>query len=192
MTISANAAAIEQPVAVNGVDVDQVMGLIGNIQENKAFAETQFRVKNQWIDGGRNRSHIKGFYAVCREDDTRAEAFTLDNDEPAFLASGDTAPNPVEFVLHALAGCLTTTMAYHAAVRGIGIESIDSELEGDLDLRGIFGPSEDVRKGYHNVRVKMRVESEADVDQLRELAMFSPVYDMVSNSLPVDLVIEKA
>jgi len=108
-----------------------------------------------------------------------------------FLASNDSAPNPVEFVLHALAGCLTTTTTYHAAVQGIVIEAIDSALEGDLDLRGIFGLSAEVRKGFSEVRVRMRIKSSASVDELRELAMFSPVFDIVSNSVPVKLIIEK-
>lgn len=82
-------------------------------------------------------------------------------------------------------------MAYHAAVRGIEIDSISSELEGDLDLRGFLGLSDDVRKGYHHVRVAMTVKSDAPAKQLKELAMFSPVYDMVSSSLPVELTIRK-
>ena len=87
---------------------------------------------------------------------------------------------------------MTTTLAYHAAVRGIEIEAISSELEGDLDLRGFLGLSDEVRKGYHHVRVTMNVKTDAPADQLRELAMFSPVYDIVSKSLPVELTIRKA
>ena len=96
----------------------------------------------------------------------------------------------MEFILHALAGCLTTTLVYHAAVRGIVIEAAESALEGDLDLRGLFGMSEDVRKGYHPVRVRRRAKSQASAEEWTELAKFSPVYDLVSNSLPVELAIE--
>lgn len=191
MTINSTAATMNQATIVNGVDVDQIMGVIGNIEADEAFADTQFRVRNQWVDGGLNRSRVKEFYAASQEDATRTRTFMLDADEPAILAGQDRAPNPVEYVLHALAGCLTTTMIYHAAVRGIPIEAIESELEGDLDLRGLFGMSDTVRKGYHHVRVTMRVKSEATAEQLKELAMFSPVFDMVSNSLPAELVIEK-
>jgi uncharacterized OsmC-like protein len=191
MTSNTNAVAMDQPVTVNGVNVGQVTDLIDTIENDKAFAEMQFRLKNKWIDGGLNRSQIKGFYAGCQEDDTRTEAFTYDADEPAIIAGGDSAPNPVEYILHALAGCLTTSMVYHAAVRDIRIEAIESELEGDLDVRGLFGLSDTVRKGYRNIRVKMRVKSEASAEELKELAMYSPVFDIVSNSLPVDLVVEK-
>ena len=150
----------------------------------------RFRARNKWLGGGFNRSRIKSFYAGCAEDATRSEAFELHAGEPQFLASGDRAPNPVEFVLHALAGCLTTTLVYHAAVRGIEIGAAESALEGDLDLRGLFGMSENVRKGCHHVRVRMRIRCEASAEQLTELAKFAPVYDIVSSSLPVELAIE--
>jgi len=179
------------PTQVNGVDVDQVMNLIGRIDQDGDLGHCQFRARNAWVTGGLNHSQIQSFYAIGDEDSSRPQPFELTADEPAFLASDDTAPNPVEFVLHALAGCLTTTTTYHAAVRGIEIEAIDSSLEGDLDLRGIFGLSDTVRKGFSEVRVRMRVRSSASIDELRELAMFSPVFDIVSNSLPVKLIIEK-
>lgn len=175
----------------NGVDVDYVMDVIDQVKGNSDIAKFQFRAANQWIDGGYNRSTVKEFYGACKEDETRTEPFVMEADEPAILGSNDKGPNPVEFVLHGLAACLTTTMAYHAAVRGIPIEAISSKLEGDLDLRGFLGLSEDVRKGYHHVRVTMIVKSDASADQLRELAMFSPVYDMISNSLPVELTVQK-
>ena len=176
----------------NGVDVDYVMAVIDQVKDNAEIANFQFRASNQWIDGGHNRSTVKEFYGACQEDTTRTKAFVMEADEPPILASNDKAPNPVEFVLHGLASCLTTTLAYHAAVRGIEIDAISSELEGDLDLRGFLGLSDDVRKGYHHVRVTMTVKSEAPAEQLKELAMFSPVYDIVSNSLPVELTINKA
>ncbi|MGI9329448.1 MAG: OsmC family protein [Gammaproteobacteria bacterium] len=179
------------PGQINGVDVDEVMSLIGRIDQDADLGRCQFRARNSWLRGGLNHSRIQGFHALGDEDSSRFQPFELEADEPAFLAGDDSAPNPVEFVLHALAGCLTTTTTYHAAVQGIVIEAIDSSLEGDLDLRGIFGLSDEVRKGFNEVRVRMRIKSSASVDELRALAMFSPVFDIVSNSLPVKLVIEK-
>lgn len=184
-----NVVAMKQASFVNGVNVDLIMGAIESIQADESVAKMQFRANNQWIEGGLNRSSIKGFSAAGQEDDTRLSAFSYDNDEPAILAGEDSAPNPVEYLLHALAGCLTTTVVYHAAVRGIEIEAVASNLEGDMDLRGLLGLASDVRKGYHNVRVTMRVKTSAHADQIRELAMFSPVHEMVSNSLPVNLVV---
>lgn len=187
MTIN---SATTDPVTINGVNVDQIQDLIGAIERDKTCAKAQYRTRNKWLGGGLNRSHIKEFYADGTEDTTRTEAFELHTDVPEIMAGQDIAPNPVEFVLHALAGCLTTTLVYHAAVRGIEIDGIETELEGDLDLCGMFGLSTEVRKGYHDVRVRMRVKSTAAAEELRELAMFSPVYDIVSNSLPVAFTLE--
>jgi uncharacterized OsmC-like protein len=106
------------------------------------------------------------------------------------LHGKDQGANPVEFVLHALAACMTTTMVYHAAARGLKITAVNSELEGDIDVRGLMGLADDVRKGYSEVRVKLSVEGEATPEQLAALAKMSPVYDIVSNSLPVEVVVE--
>jgi uncharacterized OsmC-like protein len=95
----------------------------------------------------------------------------------------------MEYLLHALATCLTGTLVYHAAVRGIEIEAVESSYTGDMDVRGLFGLSDDVRKGFNKVTVKMRVKSEASAEELTELAMYSPVFDVVSNSLPTEFTL---
>ncbi|MGC1951529.1 MAG: OsmC family protein [Gammaproteobacteria bacterium] len=186
------AAATTAPTITNGVDVTALFETIKAIKNNNEIAKFQFRAKNQWIDAGHNRSEIKEFYGACEEDQTRSEPFVLDSGEPPILLGNDSGANPVEYVLHALAGCMTTTMVYHAASRGIRIEGVRSELEGDIDIRGFLGLSKDVRKGYQTVRVKMYVKSEASPEQLAELAKYSPVYDIVSKSLPVQVTIEKS
>ena len=182
--------APELPICTNGVEVGQLTRVIDAVERDPAYGQFQFRVSNDWQDGGLNRSRMQAFFAGGREDESRAEAFYLDADEPAIMASGDTAPTPVEFVLHALAGCLTTTLVYHAAVRGIEIEAIHSELDGDIDVRGLFGLDETVRKGFNRVRVHMRVQSAASAAELKELAMYSAVYEMVSGSLPGEVTLE--
>ena len=187
---AANTAQIEEPT-VNGVTVGTVMNLIGSIGENSENAHFQFRLNNHWVDGGLNRSRIQEYFADGREDDTRTEPFIIDADEPAINSGQDSSPNPMEFVLHSLASCMTSTMVYHAALQGIEIETVESSLEGDLDVRGMLGLSEEARKAYNNVRVHMQVKSAASADTLKELAMFSPVYDMISNSLPVQFELEK-
>jgi uncharacterized OsmC-like protein len=174
---------------VNGVDIDALTKTIDSIKREPALSSFQFRAQNTWLSGGLNHSTIQGFFGAGREQ-ARAASFTFKADEPPVLLGDDRGANPVEFVLHALAACLTTSMAYHAAARGIEIRSISSKLEGDLDLRGFLGLADDVRKGYHHVRVKMTVASDAPADQLANLAKFSPVYDIVSNSLPVEIMVE--
>jgi len=191
---SLNVASITKPETrgpvVNGVPTGQLMEVIDSIGQDSGNAQFQFRLNNHWIGGSINRSRMDDLFANGRED-RHDQPFELDADEPRLVAGEDTAPTPVEYVLHALASCLTTTMVYHASVQGIAIESVESHVEGDIDVRGFFGLSDEVRKGFNQVRVRMQVKSEAGAEQLRELAMYSAVYDIVSNSLPVDVVIEK-
>ncbi len=185
-----NSNAVEQTKdRTNGVDVGQVMNVIGAIEADPGYARFQWRATNKWIDGALSRSRIKGFFAGNAEDTTRDEAFTLDSDEPAIAAGQDSAPNSMEYVLHALATCLTGTLVYHAAVRGIEIEAVESSYTGDMDVRGLFGLSDDVRKRFSKVTVNMRVKSEASVEELTEMALFSPVYDIISKSLPVEFTL---
>ena len=182
--------AIEEPKqTTNGVDVGQILDVIGAIEADPGYAKFQFRATNQWIDGARSRSRIKDFFAGNAEDTTRNEAFTLDADEPAIAAGQNRAPNPMEHLLHSLATCLTGTLVYHAAVRGIEIKAVDSSYTGDMDVRGLFGLSDDVRRGFSKVTVDMRVKSDTTAEELTELALYSPVYDVVSRSLPVEFTL---
>jgi uncharacterized OsmC-like protein len=187
-----NGNAVEQSKdTTNGVDVGQVMNVIGAIEADPGYAKFQWRATNQWINGGLSRSRIKDFFAGNAEDTTRKVAFTLDADEPTIAAGQNSAPNSMEYVLHALATCLTGTLVYHAAVRGIEIGAIESSYKGDMDVRGLFGLSDDVRKGFSKVSVNMRVKSEASVEELTEMALYSPVYDIVSKSLPAEFTLTK-
>lgn len=181
--------AMQEPIVRNGVDVTALFATIDAVKGNEQIAQFQFRARNNWKGGDHNQSTIDGFYGAC-QDIKHAQTFEMHNGEPPVLLGADDFPNPVEYVLHALIGCLTTTMVYHAAARGIAIEAIDSRLEGDLDLRGFLGLSDKVRKGFHTVRVHMRVKSSASASTLRELAKFSPVHDIVSSSLPVEVKVE--
>jgi uncharacterized OsmC-like protein len=180
---------------VNGIDVDRLVGTIDAIGQRPELAAFRFRATNRWIQGGHNQSTVKGFYGAGQEDASRREAFHLDNDEPDVLLGTDRGANPVEQVLHALAGCLTTSLVYHAAARGVRLAEVESELEGDLDLRGFLGMSGEVRNGYRSVRVRFRVKADAtaaEIDELVRLAQArSPVFDIVSHPVPVSVTAEK-
>jgi uncharacterized OsmC-like protein len=186
MTMNANAHEISQAELTNGVDVKALFATIAAIKQDPAIAAFKFRATNRWLGADRNRTTIAGFYGA-KQDQPHAQAFEMECGEPPVLLGADMGANPVEFLLNALIGCLTTTMVYHAASRAIEIQAVDSELEGDLDLRGFLGISADVRKGYSAIRVKMRVQSKGSPALLRELARFSPVYDVVSRALPVEI-----
>jgi uncharacterized OsmC-like protein len=176
---------------VNGVNVDALTESLNGFGKQPELARFQFRATNKWITGGHNRSRIKGFYGAGREDTVRTQTFVLEADDPSVLHGGDRGANPVEFVLHALAACLTSSMVYHAAARGIRIEELESQLEGDIDLRGFTGVDPNVRKGYQNIRVTFRCKSDATAEQLEELAKFSPVRDTIANPVPVTVRVEK-
>ncbi|MGD8334558.1 MAG: OsmC family protein, partial [Desulfobacterales bacterium] len=130
------------------------------------------------------------FYGTNQEI-SHLKTFELDCDEPPVLAGEDLGANPVEHLLNALAGCLTSTLVYHAAIRGIKIDELESELEGDLDLRGFLGLSKDVRKGYQNIRVNFKVKTDAEnLNRLKALSKLSPVFDVTSHGTNVDIKIE--
>jgi uncharacterized OsmC-like protein len=180
---------------VNGVDLDRLHGTIEHVNAEPALARFQFRASNQWIDGGHNRTAIKGFYGAGQEDTSRVEPFVLDTDEPPVLLGENRGPNAGEYLLHALAACLTGTIVYHAAARGIALEGLESTIEGDVDLRGFLGLDERVRPGYEGIRVSFKVTGDLDDDQLAELASltrFSPVRDIVSNPVPVAIDVARA
>ncbi|HKY02623.1 MAG TPA: OsmC family protein [Burkholderiales bacterium] len=180
----------QELVHVNGVNVAAMFDTIDAVKQDKELATFRFRADNRWVNGGYNRSTIKSFYGCRAEDTTRSAPFVLAADEPPVLLGEDKAANPAEYLLHALAACLTTSTVYHAAARGIEIEAVDSQLEGDMDLRGFLGLSSEVRKGFECIRVRMRFKTQASPEAIFELAQYSPINDVVSKSLPVKLTIE--
>jgi uncharacterized OsmC-like protein len=180
---------------LNGVDLGRLSGTIDHVAADPALARFQFRARNHWIDGGYSRTTIKDFYGAGQEDATRTEAFTVDSDEPPVLLGQNRAPNTVEYVLHALAACVSGTIVYHAAARGIALEGVETTIHGDLDLRGFLGLNSDVRPGYEQIQVAIKVAGDFDDDQFAELASltrYSPVRDIVSNPVPVAIDVARA
>jgi len=176
---------------INGVDVDLIKNTVGAIQADPEVAQFKFRLTNRWIDGGHNESRTGDFYGA-RQENSHESTFLIDSDEPKMLAGNDVAANPIEYYLTSLASCLTSALVYHAAVNGIEIEQVESELSGDIDLRGYLGISDDVRKGCHDIHVKIRVKtSEENLDKIRELAEFSPVLDLARHGTNVKLDLER-
>lgn len=186
--------ATKQNTVLNGVNVTALVDTVEAIKENAEIAKFKFRATNKWVNGAHNQTTIKDFYGACQEDTSRKQAFILDNDEPEVLLGEDKGANPVEYVLNALAGCMTTTIVYKAAVHGIRIEELESELEGDLDLRGLLQISDEVRNGFQNISIKFKVKTQGNEEEnlklLEELSVTSPVFDIVTNKVPVNVIIE--
>lgn len=177
--------------SVNGIDLKRLADTITAVKTEPSLGNFQFRVRNKWVTGGHNETVIKEFYGAGKEDDTRNKSFIYANDEPDVLLGKDNAPNPVEFVLHALAGCLTTSLIYHAAAKGYVITKVSSTLEGDLDLCGFLGLPGAVRNGYKEIRVKFDIEGNFSEEQKEEILKlgpaFSPVFDIITNTVPVNV-----
>jgi uncharacterized OsmC-like protein len=175
----------------NGVDSEQMYGTLDAIKADPSLGVFQFRARNRWIDGAHNRTTIQSFYGAGQEDATRTHAFTIDAGEPAILLGNDTGPNPAEALLHALAACLTTSLVYVAAARKVRLTSVESTLEGDMDVRGALGLSDEVRNGFSKIRVSFRVSGDAPAEKLREVVeraqARSAVFDMVTNGVPVEV-----
>jgi uncharacterized OsmC-like protein len=174
---------------LNGVDLERLAGTIKATSADTRLGKFQFSLSNRWVDGGYNRSVIGDFYGAGKIQN-RETPFLLANDEPDVLLGYDSAPNPVEYVLHALAGCLTTSMVYHAAARGYEIMKVITTVEGELDLRGFLGIDASVRKGYANIKVNFDIDgdfTEEEKLEILNLTSFSPVLDIVSNGVPVKI-----
>jgi uncharacterized OsmC-like protein len=189
--MSATAEAIR-----NGVDTHAMFGTLDAIKADPSLARFQFRARNRWIDGAHNQTRIRDFYAANQEDTSRADEFVIDAGEPAILLGTDTGPNPAEYLLHALAACLTTSLVYVAAARGVHLTEVESTLEGDMDVQGALGLSDEYRNGFEQIRVSFRVQGDAPEEKLREVVaratQRSAVFDMVTNGVPVTVDVRTA
>jgi uncharacterized OsmC-like protein len=179
----------------NGVDTATLFGTLDAVKSQPEIAKFQFRATNRWISGTHNRSTINGYHGAGQEH-TRAQDFSYDADHPPVLVGGDNGPAPVEFVLHALAACLTAGLANIAAARGVELTEVQSTVEGDIDLLGILGLDDTVRNGYEKIRVSFVVKGNAPAEKLRELVeqsrKRSAVFDIITNSVPVTIDVTTA
>ena len=176
----------------NGVDTAQVYGTLDALKAQPELARFEFRATNRWINGTHSHTTIQGLWGAGQEDTSREEPFVVDASEPPVLFGHNEAPNPAEFVLHALAGCLTLTIVNVAAARKVTLTEVSSTLEGVLDARGATGIDPSYRNGFERVRVSFSIKGDAPREKLEEIVerakARSVVYDIVSNPVPVDVV----
>ena len=175
----------------NGLNTEQMVQTVEAIKGNPQIAKFVFRAKNEWLNGGENRSTIKDFYGALKEDDSREEPYVFTNGEPPVLLGNNEGANPVEFLLHALAGCVTTTFILHASARGVQIQELSTELDGNIDLHGLLGLNESVTPGYEQIRIKLHVKADCSDEELDELIAtakrHSPVCNSVCRPVPVNI-----
>jgi uncharacterized OsmC-like protein len=173
----------------NGVDVATLFATLDAVKNQKEIAKFQFRASNTWVSGTHSRSEFSDFYGAMQEMEHK-NVSTFEADHPAVLVGQDHAPTPIEFVLHAIASCLTAGLANIAAARGVDLYKVTSTVEGDIDMLGILGLSDGtVRNGYQQIRVTFRIDGDADDATLRGLVeqsrRRSAVYDALSNPTSV-------
>jgi uncharacterized OsmC-like protein len=186
--MSTTATTTDRPPR-NGVDVPRLFATLDAVKGQNEIAKFQFRASNTWVNGTHNRSQLSGFFGAMQEMEHK-NVTVLDADHPTVLVGEDNAPTPIEFILHAIAACLTSGVANIAAARGIQLRKVTSTVEGDIDLLGILGLSDGtVRNGYEQIRVSFHIEGDADDEKLRGLVeqsrRRSAVYDVLTNPTPV-------
>ena len=175
-------------VPMNGVDTPTLFATINAVKGQPELAKFRFTATNTWMTGTHSRSRIELFSGAGAEH-KHAGDVVFDADHPAVLVGKDAAPTPVEFLLHAIASCITAGIGNIAAARGVKLTSVESTVEGDIDLRGILGLSDEVRNGYQQMRLNFRIKGDASPEKLQEIVeqatARSAVYDVLTNGIPV-------
>ena len=184
----------EIAMQINGLDMAALVGTVEAVKQDPSLGNFEFRASNRWINGGKNRSRIKEFYGAGCEDESRTDAFEFTNGEPPVLLGTNEGANPVEFLLHALAGCVTTTTVLHAAARGIQIESLSTELVGTIDVQGLLALDDSVPVGYEQIQIKMDIKADCSDEELDDLLAFAQDHSPVCNTIcrPVPVTVKRA
>ena len=190
MTATALKKNSHTPVPLNGVNTPTLLATINAVGGQPELAKFQFRASSRWVSGTHSQSVMHGFSGAGGEHQHIA-AYKADSDHPGVLCGADAGPTPVEWVLHALASCLTAGIANIAAARGIKLNKVESTVEGDIDLRGILGLSNEVRNGYQGINISFEVDGDASAEQLNQLVAQSrarsAVFDVLTNGVPVSI-----
>jgi uncharacterized OsmC-like protein len=175
---------------LNGVDTPNLFATIDAVASTPALAKFQFRATNRWVGGTFTRGTIESFYGAGSEQ-AHKRAFTLEADHPAVLVGEDRAPLPVEYLLYGLASCIMGGIANIAAARGVTLTEVEARVEGDIDLRGILGLSDEVRNGYEKIRATFTIKGDAPEAKLRQIVeqskARSAVFDVLTKGLPVEV-----
>ncbi|MGD8320446.1 MAG: OsmC family protein [Gemmatimonadota bacterium] len=180
---------------LNGVDTPTLFATIDAVDNQRELAQFRFRATNRWQSGTHSRTSITSFYGAGGEHE-HVRTFTVDADHPAVLVGGDNGPLPVELVLAGLASCLTGGIGNIAAARGVELHEVESTVEGEIDIQGILGLSDQVRNGYQKIRVDFSIKGNAPEEKLRQIVeqsrARSAVFDIITNQTPVEITVNGA
>lgn len=177
----------------NGVNVQALLDARTTLESAPEAADFTWQVQAEWLNGTHTKSTISGFHGLGQEQ-SRGKSFTLETDHPEVFAAEDNAATPVEMVLSGLAGCLTGGVASVAENRGIKLNSVKAEIEGDMNLYGILGIDPGVRNGFSAIRVRYTIDADASKDDIEALVAQSQkrsaVFDMITNPSNVFVTVE--
>jgi uncharacterized OsmC-like protein len=177
----------------NGVNTEALFGALDAVRAMPEAAKFQFRATNRWVSGTHSRGTIDGFFGLGAEQ-THKQVSTFDADHPEHLVGTDQGPTPAEYLLHALAACVTAGIGNIAAARGIDLHRVESTVTGDIDLMGLLGLDPEVRNGYQAVEVRVHIEGDASADDLRGVVersvARSAVFDVLTNGTSVAVTVE--
>lgn len=183
------------PVPRNGVDVPTLFATLDAVRGQPELAQFQFRATNRWLSGTHSRTTMGSFTGAGGDHEHKA-TYRYDGDHPMVLCGEDEAPTPVEFLLHALATCLTAGIANIAAARGINLTEVESTVEGDINLLGLLGLDDSVRNGYERMRISFKIRGDASADKLRAVVeqsrARSAVFDVITNAVPIQIDVDAA
>jgi uncharacterized OsmC-like protein len=178
---------------MNGIDTPKLFATIGAVADQPSMAKFQFRAKGKWLNGTHMQTTMSGFFGADGEL-AHKQAHTVDADHPAVLCGEDNGPTPVEYLLHAIAACLTAGIANVASARGVTLHSVEANATGDIDLRGILGLSDKVRNGFGSIKVGFKVAGDAPAETMQKIVAQSvarsAVFDVLTNGVPVSISIE--
>ena len=175
----------------NGVNVEALLGAREALSEAPEAAQFQWRATTEWKNGTHSHSTVEGYFGLG-EEHRHKTVFTFDADHPEVFASEDKGATPVEYILVALASCLTAGVAAVAQHREIQLRSVSATLEGGMNIQGILGVDSDVPNGFDAITVKYNINADATPDEIRALVAQSQkrsaVYDIVTN--PTNVTVE--
>lgn len=192
-----NTDTLEQSakIAMNGVDVPTFMATLGAVEQTRDIARFTFRANGEWLGGTHSRATLSGFFGAMAEQD-REQAHTVEGDHPTVLCGTDKAPTPVELLLAALSACITAGIGNIASIRQVKLHSVETTVEGNIDLQGILGMSDDVRNGFSGIQATFRIAGDAPREDLEKIVnqsiARSAVFDVLTRGVPVKMSVQAA
>ncbi|NIP58247.1 MAG: OsmC family peroxiredoxin [Gemmatimonadetes bacterium] len=183
----------EKGAPLNGVDTPTLFATIDAVDGQRELAQFRFRATTEWQSGTHSRTRFRSFYGAGGEHEHVRE-FVVDADHPQVLVGADNGPLPVELVLAGLTSCLMGGIGNIAAARGVELHEVEAKVEGEMNLEGILGLSDEVRNGYERIRVSFTIKGDAPAEKLQEIVeqskARSAVYDIITNRVPVELTVD--